>query len=114
MKLTVDPQLFKLFPVVRIGILHGVLKSNPPAPDLEKLDALRTSSLAKLQGSFSDVKSLEGDDRIKIWMDVYKKMGVNPRKNKPTHWALASRLVKDGKWTKPIGPIIDVYLVNQM
>ena len=113
MKLTLDPQLFALFPHIRIGVLRGKLLPGSSA-DSAKLDALRAASLSGLQSSFSDVKSLEDDSRIKSWMDTYKKMGVNPRKSKPTHWALASRLVKDGKWPRPIGPIIDVYLVNQM
>jgi DNA/RNA-binding domain of Phe-tRNA-synthetase-like protein len=115
MKLILDPHLFAVFPAIRIAVLHGVL-ARPAADsaDLEKLDALRTSSLTKLKDAFPDVKSLDGDSRIELWKDTYKKMGVNPKKSKPTHWALASRLVKDGKWPRPIGPVIDVYLVNQM
>jgi DNA/RNA-binding domain of Phe-tRNA-synthetase-like protein len=115
MKFIVDTNILTLFPSLRIGVMHGVLTGPASAcADLDKLETLRVSSLAKLKTAFQDVKSLEGDARIELWKNTYKKMGVNPKKVKPTHWALASRLVKDGHWPRPIGPVIDVYLVNQM
>ena len=93
----------------------AVINAPCPSVNLTKLAALQSSALTKLQSTFaSDAKALEADPRIVLWMDTFKKMGVNPRKNKPTHWALASRLLKEGKWPRSIGTVVDVYLVNQM
>lgn len=120
MKLVLDPQILKLFPSIQIGVLRGSLKpvasgEKAVSPEeAEMIERLRGESLAKLQGSFMDVKALESEPHVTRWIKAYKIMGVNPKKSKPTHWALSSRLVKDGKWPRLIGPIIDVYLINQM
>ncbi|UZJ53660.1 hypothetical protein CBS101457_002980 [Exobasidium rhododendri] len=41
-------------------------------------------------------------------------MSLKPKKIKPTHYALSSRLLKDKKWPRPIGPLVDTYLSNQI
>lgn len=117
MQLTIDPSLCKVAPyvavaVVRIG-LAPTARANPDAVERLKADSLH--HLLNHSAPSATTAELETVPTIAQWMHTYRSMGVNPKKKvKPTHYALSLRLVKDKKWPKAIGPLVDIYLTNQM
>ena len=81
--------------------------------DLALIEKFKSNALESLLTKISD-KKLEDIESIHQWMEGYRSMGLRPKKVKPTHYAFASRLAKDKKWPRSIGPLVDTYLINQI
>ncbi|KAJ3167834.1 hypothetical protein HDU87_001427 [Geranomyces variabilis] len=112
-RIIVEGPVFDRFPVFRLGCLHGRLSCARPTADAA-LQSLKDDSLASLLAAFASASDLASDPRIANWKDAYTTLGIKVKKHKPTHWALSLRLLKDKAWPRPIGPLVDVYLTNQI
>lgn len=115
MLFTIDPSLTQIASHVAVAVVRIRLAPKARA-DLSTLDRLKAESLSSLlaaipSGTNADLEKVAS---IAQWMQTYKAMGLKPKKIKPTHYALSSRLLKDKKWPRAIGPLVDVYLTNQM
>jgi DNA/RNA-binding domain of Phe-tRNA-synthetase-like protein len=112
MILNVSEEVLQLFPHVRLGLLRGSIRS--PRGDLrDTVNDLRARALAALRSLAPTPEALAEMKNVAVWRDAYKAFGTKPNKFRPTHEALARRLLKDGAWPG-INPIVDIYLTNQI
>jgi DNA/RNA-binding domain of Phe-tRNA-synthetase-like protein len=102
----------KLFPKLAIGIVQGQI--DEPRPNLsEEILSMKESALQALSLRFAAPEELAEHAHIRAWRDAYQKFGVKAKEYRPTHEALARRLIKQGMWPT-INPIVDIYLTNQI
>lgn len=112
MNLNVSEEVLTLFPRIRLGLLRGSISS--PQSDLQAtITDLRAKALAALAALAPTPEALAEVKNIAVWREAYKAFGTKPTKFRPTHEALARRLLKDGAWPD-INPIVDIYLTNQI
>ena len=113
MNLNVSEEVLTLFPRIRLGLLRGSISS--PRSDLhDTIAGLRAQALAALTAVAPTPEALAEVNNIAVWREAYKTFGTKPTKFRPTHEALARRLLKDGAWPPGINPIVDIYLTNQI
>jgi DNA/RNA-binding domain of Phe-tRNA-synthetase-like protein len=114
MRLSVSEEVLRLFPHVTLGILRGSISA--PRGDLRDLQEtiadLRAKALASLTARVSTPEALAEEKNISAWREAYKTFGTKPTKFRPTHEAMARRLLKEPAWPD-INPIVDIYLTNQ-
>jgi DNA/RNA-binding domain of Phe-tRNA-synthetase-like protein len=113
MRIEVEPAVLERFGVVRIGLLCGHIDA--ARGDLDAgIEELRAASLNGLLACGLDANTLIVHPHIAEWRTTYERFGVKVRSHRPTHEALARRVLRDGKWPGQINPIVDVYLTNQL
>jgi DNA/RNA-binding domain of Phe-tRNA-synthetase-like protein len=112
MRFIIDSSVTTTFPYIAVAWVRIQLRTEARA-NADSLEALKAETLGKLLSRVSNNADLEKFDTIQQWFEGYKKMGLRPKKVKPTHYAFTSRLVKDRRWPRAIGPLVDAYLVNQ-
>lgn len=115
MLFTIDSSVSKVASHVGVAVVRVCLAPTATA-DLAAVERAKAQSLSALLDAVPSQTNadLEKTPSIAEWMQTYKAMGLKPKKVKPTHYALSSRLLKDQKWPRAIGPLVDVYLTNQM
>jgi DNA/RNA-binding domain of Phe-tRNA-synthetase-like protein len=96
-----------LFPEISIGVVRGSIRSKKQCAD-ETIAQFRREALESLLKV-----EINGHPHITLWREAYQKFGTKPRDHRPTHEAMARRLLKDGRWPE-INPIVDVYITNQV
>ncbi|MBI2356681.1 arginine--tRNA ligase [Candidatus Dojkabacteria bacterium] len=109
MKFRIESEVFEKFPdlFVAIPIIQGF--DNSWNEDKEKLLTKFKENAQKTL-----IKEVEGSDEIvshpyiKAYFEAFEKFGANPKRTKPTHFALASRVVEGGNLPR-INPIVDLY-----
>lgn len=112
MRLNVSEEVLHLFPHITLGILRGSISS--ARSDLrDTVTHLRAKALASLSALAPTPEALAEVKNVSVWREAYKTFGTKPTKFRPTHEALARRLMKDGVWPD-INPIVDIYLTNQI
>lgn len=111
MDFSIDEAVFSLFPRITFGVLFGALPDSPPV--LPELAALQAESLASLERRYATAEALGEHPQIKAWRAAYSVCGLNPKSHRPTHEALARRLLKSKAFPK-INSVVDVYLTNQL
>ncbi len=112
MRLTVGGDVLALFPAFTLGILGGEVERERPG-GAEALRALQAEALARLRARCADVEALMEQPSVQLWREAYQRFGTKPTKFRPTHEALARRLLKEPVWPS-IHPMVDVYLTNQI
>jgi DNA/RNA-binding domain of Phe-tRNA-synthetase-like protein len=114
MQFIIDPSMRQITPHLSVAWIRIQLSRDAKA-NLDVIESLKASALSSLIQRIPSGQSvdLEKETSIAQWMQTYRNMKINPKKIKPTHFAFASRLLKDKKWPRSIGPLVDVYLVNQ-
>lgn len=111
MRLNVSEEVLHLFPRITLGILRGSISS--ARGDLrDTVVDLRAKALASLNALASTPEALAEVKNVSVWREAYKTFGAKPTKFRPTHEAMARRLLKDGTWPD-INPVVDIYLTNQ-
>lgn len=111
MKFVVEKAVVDLFPKVIIGIVKGSLTE--AEPDLrERIGKMREEAVERLKTSGLETGTLSDHPHMAAWRAAYQKFGVKAKTHKPTHEALARRLLK-GDGFPEINPIVDIYLTNQ-
>jgi lysyl-tRNA synthetase class 1 len=100
--LTIKSEIVEKFPGLKIGvaIIRG-LKIEKENPDLDKLRAEILGSL-----NFEDLK--KNSPILNEYKEIFRAMGVQPTKNKPSPVALVDRLA-NGKELPKINTLVDVY-----
>jgi DNA/RNA-binding domain of Phe-tRNA-synthetase-like protein len=103
-KLIASKEIKGIYPDLRIGALIAGNVDNTAYPKGLKEHVEKTFK------DFADSsQSLDGFKNIKIWQDVYRSFGVNPKKKKPSAEALLGRVVKSG-FAPCVNPVVDAYL----
>jgi DNA/RNA-binding domain of Phe-tRNA-synthetase-like protein len=112
MRLTVAGDVLALFPAFTLGILAGEVERERPG-GAEALRALQAEALESLRARCAGVEALMEQPNVQLWRAAYQRVGTKPTKFRPTHEALARRLLKEPAWPA-IHPVVDVYLTNQV
>jgi DNA/RNA-binding domain of Phe-tRNA-synthetase-like protein len=112
MKLTfnIDPRLAEVFPHARIGILTGVIDDLGAIHELDELVA-QIEDEVRLRAPTSD--AVAAHPHIQSWREAYRKMGVNPKRHKPTMEALLMKVLKTGRMPR-ICTVVDCYLLAEL
>lgn len=115
MRFVIDPSIKKVFPHVSTAWIRIQLSQEAKA-DIGVIETLKAEALTKLLETVPSGQNvdLEKVSTISQSIQIYRNMKINPKKIKPTHYAFSLRLLKDKKWPRSIGPLVDVYLANQM
>jgi len=98
---SVDPEIFKLFPAFRRGVVVATQINNTAAdPALANLIALAGDKML--------VESTDAEpERISVWNNAYLKLGVDPKKFTPSIKFLYEQIRK-GKPPRSISKIVDI------
>ncbi len=112
MKLVIADSVASAFPGLTVGVFCGQIAD--ARPDVaEVTEALRAEAVEKLRGSGLSTEQLTSHPNIGAWRAAYQAFGVKAKTHKPTHEALARRLLREEGWPD-INPIVNVYLANQV
>lgn len=108
MKFSINQNVFEKFPniVEYVAIFTGI--NNQPSDEIKSgiLAQLRNVE-EEVRGKFAD-QDLEKIDSIAPYLDIFQQFGVNPKKVKPSHLALLSRVIKGGN-LPDINPYTNLY-----
>ena len=98
---SVDPEIFKLFPAFRRGVVVATQTDNTtPDPTLANLIAQAADKML--------VESTDAEpERISVWNNAYLKLGVDPKKFTPSIKFLYEQIRK-GKPPRSISKIVDI------
>jgi DNA/RNA-binding domain of Phe-tRNA-synthetase-like protein len=109
MQFRITPPISAKFPelFVNLSIVTGF--NNKPAQSVadEILTFLRSSEDG-LRARFSAKDELYADPYVVAYFELFQSFGVNPRRVKPSHVALAERVVKGGS-LPDISPAVNLY-----
>jgi DNA/RNA-binding domain of Phe-tRNA-synthetase-like protein len=110
MRFIIDDPVRELFPELEIAVFKARLDA--PRLDLEEtLAGLQETALRQVRAMLAG--EVTAHPHIRAWRDAYKSFKVKASKYKPTHEALARRLLADKGWPR-IMPAVDLYLTNQI
>lgn len=115
MHFILDPSISRITSHLSVAWIRIQLSVEATA-DLAAIESLKASALSSLMHRIPSGHNADliMEPNVAQWMQTYRNMKINPKKIKPTHYAFASRLLKDQKWPRSIGPLVDLYLVNQL
>ena len=112
MKFSIDDSVSELFPGLTIGVLSGSIGMARPSLEAS-IAELRAEALDRFHAFALDTANMTANPNIAAWRQAYQRFGAKAKTYKPTHEALARRLLKEGVWPN-INPIVDIYLTNQV
>jgi DNA/RNA-binding domain of Phe-tRNA-synthetase-like protein len=96
------PELF-----VNIIIVRGM--DNTANGSLhDRISAFARSSEARLRRQFCSRSDLRADPRVGAYLEMFKKFGSNPKRMRPSHFALCDRVVAGGVLPN-INPAVNLY-----
>lgn len=106
MKFKINKEVLKKFPnmYIAIPIIKGFKNSN----NKEAVKELMEESEAYLTQQFKDSKEFAEHIDIKSYFECFRKFGANPKKIRPTHFALGKRVIEGGH-LPDVNPIVNVY-----
>jgi DNA/RNA-binding domain of Phe-tRNA-synthetase-like protein len=67
-----------------------------------------SSSQGLLRGDFSSQEALALDPRVRSYFEMFRTFGANPKRVKPSHFALADRVIRGGH-LPDINPAVNLY-----
>ena len=106
MKYIVSTEIFKMFPHLRIGIIVG---NNLKIKKYDEvLSELINNDILEFRKKFLD-NNLLNSVNIEAWRETYRRIGVNPKKYRPTAESFLDRINK-GKDFPNINTLVDLYL----
>lgn len=112
MKLELNSALLDTFPTVHIAALRGRI-AGPKGDPAVHIARFRTDATLSLRGRGLTTETLSGHPHVAGWRTTYQAFGVRAKQHRPTHEAMARRLLRDEGWPQ-INPIVDIYLTNQV
>jgi DNA/RNA-binding domain of Phe-tRNA-synthetase-like protein len=111
MRFTITERFRRLFPRATIGVVRGEIAGIRPDGSLV-IETMRREAQEGLRSLVPDQAALNAHPHIIAWRQAYQAFGARPKDHRPTHEALARRVIRGGELTA-INPIVDVYLANQ-
>ncbi|MBW7944751.1 tyrosine--tRNA ligase [Patescibacteria group bacterium] len=100
MQFSIHPDVFKLFPDFKVGLLV-VTGLDQSKADMTTIGQLLSDSIKHAQAEDWPT------DRRKVWEDAFRKINLNVDEIKPSHLALVERVKKNGD-IPSILPIVDI------
>ncbi|PNV78258.1 MAG: hypothetical protein C0200_02005 [Thermoproteota archaeon] len=105
-KFYISREIAELFPELRIGVLKS--SNLTIARGDEELEIIKREAVDKALR-----KDISADPRLILWVETYKKMGINPKKYPPTVVSLADRVART-KRLPAINTFVDSYLIIEL
>ena len=110
MQFTVAKEIFERYPDLRIGVIVVKGANNTKfAPPLKKFIEKKVQEILN-HTSWEDIRN---NNLVRLWRDVYRNMGVSPKKKKPTLEALVKRVWRTGQ-IPLISPVVSLYLLIEL
>ncbi|MGD2085110.1 MAG: phenylalanine--tRNA ligase beta subunit-related protein [Candidatus Aminicenantes bacterium] len=110
MRFIIQYDIFRIFPDLRVGIVLG--RGLQVRKRLKELENLCEDNIKKLHQRI-DNRKLTDFTNIKSWREAYRKLGVNPRKFRPTVEALIRRVI-NGHNFPVINTAVNAYLAVEL
>lgn len=109
MKFTINSTVQNKFPelVANVTIIEGFSNKPEPAVAAEVLKMLRSTE-DELRNKFPTKDDLYNDPLVTAYFELFREFGVNPKKVRPSHVALAERVVRGGS-LPDINPAVNLY-----
>ena len=109
MKFTIDSAVQNKFPelIANVTIIEGFSNKPTPAVASEVLGLLRDTE-DELRARFPTKDDLYNDPFVTTYFGLFREFGVNPKKVRPSHVALAERVVRGGS-LPDINPAVNLY-----
>jgi DNA/RNA-binding domain of Phe-tRNA-synthetase-like protein len=111
MEFIITERFIDLFPNPTIAIVRGEIESQL-SNSAENIASLQSKAAEELKAKGFETSTLSTHPHISAWRAAYQKFGAKAKDHKPTHEALARRILRDEGWPK-INLPVDVYLTNQ-
>ena len=110
MRITITKEIFEQYPDLRIGMIVVKGATNSKF-DSSLREFIENKTKEILSNSLWD--EIRDNNLVKLWRDVYRNMGVSPKKKKPTVEALVKRVWKTGQ-IPLISPVVSLYLLVEI
>lgn len=109
MKFKIEKEVFEKFPklFVAIPIIYG-FNNRWDDENRELINRLKKEYESSLKERFSTVAEYMSHEYIESYFHTFREFGANPKKIKPTHFALGKRVIEGGS-LPTINPIVDLY-----
>jgi DNA/RNA-binding domain of Phe-tRNA-synthetase-like protein len=111
MDFIITEKFIELFPNPTIAVVKGEIESLQPEAQ-ERVAFLQEQAEKHLKDLGLETATLTSHQHIAVWRQAYQKFGVKAKDHKPTHEALARRILREEGWPK-INLPVDIYLTNQ-
>ncbi len=110
MKFTISEDIVLNYPELRIAVLIAQGVDNRTTNDL-----LENFKLKKLKEFLTkhNLEDIKNHPYIKLWREIYRGFGTNPKKKKPTAEAFLTRVMKTRR-LPTINPVVDLYLLAEL
>jgi len=105
MKFYIEKKVFEKFPDIYVAIPIITGFNNKSCKEIE---VIFRNAQDVLRRKFKDVDEYINDPRVSVYFDAFRKFGANPKKIKPTHYALGKRVIEGGDLPS-INPVVDLY-----
>ena len=109
MRFYIKEEVFKKFPnlFVAIPMIDGFNNAADQSTRDLSIKLLRESEEI-LRTNFKSIEDLESEKSILEYFETFKQFGANPKKVKPTHYAMAKRVL-EGHNLPDINPVVNIY-----
>jgi DNA/RNA-binding domain of Phe-tRNA-synthetase-like protein len=107
MRLTINEDIIRSFPRLRIGIfVASGIRNQMEDPSLQEQKRLATQKIRTIWNN----ELLKQDRRIIAWQETYKRFGAKPKEHRPTAEAFLRRIIS-GNEMPTINVAVDLYLL---
>jgi DNA/RNA-binding domain of Phe-tRNA-synthetase-like protein len=109
----VSADIIRRYPSLRIGFVAARGLRLRDAHRVKHICDLSGKAAADLRRRFPRVETATEHPHIVAWQEVYRQLGLNPKRYRPTAEALVRRVL-GGADPRSINPIVDIYLVAEL
>lgn len=94
----ITPEIGESFPdlFVNLIVVRG-LDNQPDVATRELIRSFARSCEDQLRAEFSSKEALALDARVQAYFEAFRSFGSNPKRVKPSHFALADRVIRGGE-----------------
>jgi DNA/RNA-binding domain of Phe-tRNA-synthetase-like protein len=105
----ISDQITKTFPTLFVNLIivrdmNNVVENR----SLLEIDRFARTSEAVLRTRFLSKRDLDSDPMIATYFEMFRAFGTNPKRTKPSHYALADRVIRGGVLPN-INPAVNLY-----
>ncbi len=105
----ITPDIGKNYPDLFVNlIVVRALNNQPDAPTRERILSFARSCEERLRVEFASKEALTLDPRVQSYFEMFRTFGSNPKRVKPSHFALADRVIRGGE-LPDISPAVNLY-----
>lgn len=104
---TIEKSLFEKFPGFRRGVVVATgINNDVNSFPLQNL-------LSETASRISEVPSIIELERVDVWNEAYRTLGIDPQKTTPSIRFLLNQ-IRRGKPPRPINPVVDIFNITSL